>query len=83
MMDPDFAMMMGIVIGALLMGFMQLLFRGRRTRKVVTAGREAELEADNRRRVREIEELHERLAVLERIATDPATRTASEIEKLR
>jgi hypothetical protein len=82
-MDPDFAMMMGIVIGALLMGFIQLLFRGRRNRKVATSGREAELEADNRRRVREIEELHERLAVLERIATDPATRTASEIEKLR
>ena len=38
---------------------------------------------DETRRLREIEELHERLAVLERIATDPAERTAAEIEKLR
>lgn len=38
--------------------------------------REAELE-------REIEQLRERVKVLERIATDPARRTAEEIEKLR
>ena len=31
----------------------------------------------------ENDRLHERLAVLERIATDPATRTAHEIEALR
>jgi hypothetical protein len=30
-----------------------------------------------------VERLEERLAVLERIATDPAERTAREIEKLR
>jgi hypothetical protein len=35
------------------------------------------------RRARELEALHERLAVLERIATDPSERTAAEIEKLR
>ncbi|MWV27499.1 hypothetical protein [Aurantiacibacter rhizosphaerae] len=38
--------------------------------------REAELE-------HEVKELRERLQVLERIATDPARRTAEEIEKLR
>ncbi|MHA6334108.1 MAG: hypothetical protein HKO05_07465 [Erythrobacter sp.] len=32
---------------------------------------------------REIEELRERVKVLEKIATDPARRTAEEIEKLR
>lgn len=32
---------------------------------------------------RENDQLHERLAVLERIATDPAERTAREIEQLR
>lgn len=32
---------------------------------------------------REIAELRERVKVLERIATDPARRTAEEIEKLR
>lgn len=31
----------------------------------------------------EVEELRERVKVLERIATDPARRTAEEIEKLR
>jgi hypothetical protein len=38
--------------------------------------REAELE-------HEVEQLRERVKVLERIATDPARRTAEEIEKLR
>lgn len=38
--------------------------------------REAELE-------NEVEQLRERVKVLERIATDPARRTAEEIEKLR
>ena len=40
------------------------------------SAREAELE-------REVEELRERIQVLEKIATDPARRTAEEIEKLR
>ena len=42
----------------------------------VPSPREAELE-------REVEELRERVQVLEKIATDPARRTAEEIEKLR
>lgn len=41
-----------------------------------TSAREAELE-------NEVEQLRERVKVLERIATDPARRTAEEIEKLR
>ena len=82
-MDPDFAFMMGMAVGAILIGLIQLFFGGRRKRKVVDAGRETRLTAENQRRVREVEELRERLAVLERIATDPATRTANEIEKLR
>lgn len=40
------------------------------------AQREAELE-------REVQQLRERVKVLERIATDPSRRTAEEIEKLR
>ena len=38
---------------------------------------------DNPEKDREIEELRERVKVLERIATDPSRRTAEEIEKLR
>ena len=41
------------------------------------------LERENERLRRDVERLEERLAVLERIATDPAERTAREIEKLR
>ena len=37
----------------------------------------------DRRKDEEIAELRERVKVLERIATDPARRTAEEIEKLR
>ncbi len=53
-----------------------------------TGGREAE---DERRALRddrdaaraELEELRDRVKVLERIATDPSRRTADEIERLR
>ncbi|GAB5481412.1 hypothetical protein [Sphingorhabdus sp. EL138] len=41
------------------------------------------LSAENEELVGKIDRLQERLAVLERIATDPAKRTADEIEALR
>jgi hypothetical protein len=41
------------------------------------------LEAENARLHAVIERLEDRMAVLERIATDPAERTAREIEQLR
>lgn len=44
---------------------------------------EPELVAENQRLTREVEQLHDRIAVLERIVTDPADRTAREIERLR
>ena len=40
-------------------------------------------DAEKRMLQSEVEELRERVKVLERIATDPATRTAREIENLR
>ena len=46
------------------------------------SGRRA-LESDNVRLRETVGELQERIAVLERIATDPAERTAREIEELR
>ena len=47
-------------------------------------GRETgRLAHDNERLRRTVDRLEERLAVLERIATDPAERTAREIERLR
>ncbi|HWT12877.1 MAG TPA: hypothetical protein VN231_09005 [Allosphingosinicella sp.] len=80
-MEPEPAFVMGMMFGALLLWFVQSMLRSRRRRRQAdpaSAGVGTE-----RGRLREIEELHERLAVLERIATDPAQRTASEIEKLR
>lgn len=43
----------------------------------------AQLEAENRELKQQMSKLLERVAVLERIATDPAERTAREIENLR
>ena len=81
-MEPEPAFVMGMMFGALLLWFVQSLFGARRRRKE-TEGRLASAVTTDGGRLREIEELHARLAVLERIATDPANRTASEIEKLR
>lgn len=41
------------------------------------------LSGENERLAGQVHRLEERIAVLERIATDPATRTAHEIEALR
>jgi len=46
-------------------------------------GRIARLTGENERLNKQVSRLEERLAVLERIATDPAERTAREIEQLR
>ena len=60
----------------------------RRNGLVDDAGPEADrkihlLSAENERLVGQVSRLEERIAVLERIATDPAERTAREIEALR
>jgi hypothetical protein len=48
------------------------------------AARKVELlEAENEKLHGQVSRLEERIAVLERIATDPAERTAREIERLR
>ncbi|MDQ4086502.1 MAG: hypothetical protein M3177_00575 [Pseudomonadota bacterium] len=53
-------------------------------REMPQGGRERELlETENAALKRQVGRLEERLAVLERIATDPAERTAREIESLR
>jgi hypothetical protein len=57
----------------------------RRGRRVdVDAERKVELlSSENERLTGQVLRLEERIAVLERIATDPATRVAREIEQLR
>ena len=81
-MEPEPAFVMGMMFGALLLWFVQSLVGARRRRREAE-GRLAQAATTDGGRLREIEELHARLAVLERIATDPAGRTAAEIEKLR
>jgi hypothetical protein len=61
---------------------------GRRSRRAgdeqLQSDRKIELlSTENERLVSQIHRLEERIAVLERIATDPAERTAREIEALR
>ena len=59
---------------------------GKSSRQDVDAGAERKislLSSENERLVSQIGRLEERIAVLERIATDPAERTAREIEALR
>ena len=64
-----------------MVGLLVLAFNGR-SAGLADAEREAlERERDEARADRE--EMRKRLEVLERIATDPARRTADEIEKLR
>lgn len=81
-MEPEPAFVMGMMFGALLLWFVQSLLASRRRRKD-TDVRLATAATTDSGRLREIEQLHARLAVLEQIATDPASRTAAEIEKLR
>jgi hypothetical protein len=81
-MEPEPAFILGMMFGALLLWFAQSLVRARRGRRDAEQRIAAAVTSDSGR-LREIEELHARLAVLERIATDPANRTAAEIEKLR
>lgn len=57
---------------------------GKSTRKDPAAERKIELlSSENERLTGQISRLEERIAVLERIATDPAERTAREIDSLR
>ncbi|AHE54339.1 hypothetical protein [Sphingomonas sanxanigenens] len=57
---------------------------GTTTREDPEAGRKLDfLAADNARLLAKVSRLEERIAVLERIVTDPANRTAQEIDALR
>ena len=57
---------------------------GRTLKREPNAERQVELlSSENERLTGQVSRLEERIAVLERIATDPAERTAREIEALR
>ena len=82
-MDPDFALSLGVAVGAGGLWILQRLLAALRRPERAAQPPAAAPDPDERNRLREIEELHQRLAVLERIATDPAERTARAIDELR
>lgn len=82
MLEPEPAFIMGMMFGGLLLWFVQSL-AARRRRRPETGRRLASALLGDRGPVRDFGDLYERVAVLERITTDPAGRTAAGIERLR
>ena len=82
-MEPEPVFITGLLVGALLLWFVQTLIRSRRRARDSEPLKASASAGSEQSRRNEIEQLHQRLAVLERLATDPAERTAAEIERLR
>ena len=81
-MPNEAAFFIGVLAGMLALWLLQLWSRGRE-RKRETDVDAAALVSVNRRLTGELEDMQARLHVLERVVTDPAHRTAAEIERLR
>ena len=90
-MQPEefiITLMFGMAIGAVVTMLIQLYGRRKARQAVNAADHNAQrnitlLSSENERQGGQIDRLQERLAVLERLAVDPAARTAREIELLR
>jgi hypothetical protein len=82
-MDPDSLFNLAFFGGMATMWVLQRGVNSWRAHRRRRREAKAELPGQEEARAEEIRALHERLAVLERIATDPAERTAREIEALR
>ena len=88
MIELDFAVFIPIVAILATAWMVTSMFRYRHLKRESTMQADADSRADlltgeNERLRGQVSRLEERLAVLERIATDPAERTAREIEQLR
>jgi hypothetical protein len=88
-MDEDLAAFIGIMTAmllsaALVYSWIRSRGQARKTEGSLEAVRQVELLANENAGLKgQVSRLEERIAVLERIATDPADRTAREIEQLR
>lgn len=87
-MPPEVGFIFGLMFGTI--GTLLIQAFGRRKARIAVkaANLDAErsiklLDSENERRTGQIDRLQERIQVLERITTDPAERTAREIEALR
>ncbi len=87
-MPPEVAFTFGLMFGTIATLLIQAFGRRKARIAVKAANLDAErsiklLDSENERRTGQIDRLQERIQVLERITTDPAERTAREIEALR
>jgi hypothetical protein len=85
-MEPEhfFFMAVGAAITLAIQWYARRKVKQAMTAPDLVARRGVELlDNENERRTQQIDRLQERLQVLERITTDPAARTAREIEALR
>ena len=85
-MNPDivFAMILGALITLAIQWYTRRKVKQAIAAPDLVARRGVELlDTENERRTRQIDRLQERIAVLERISTDPAERTARAIDALR
>ena len=87
-MPPEVGFILGLMLGTLATLMIQAFGRRKARIAVMAANKDAErsialLDSENARRTGQIDRLQERIQVLERITTDPAERTAREIEALR
>ncbi|MES2338055.1 MAG: hypothetical protein V4537_08170 [Pseudomonadota bacterium] len=90
-MQPEeffITLMFGMAIGSAVTLLIQLYGRRKARQAVSAVDHNAQrnitlLSSENERQTGQIDRLQERLAVLERLAVDPAHRTAREIELLR
>jgi hypothetical protein len=87
-MPPEVGFILGLMLGTVATLLIQAFGRRKARIAVKAANLDAErsialLDSENARRTGQIDRLQERIQVLERITTDPAERTAREIEALR
>ncbi|BCA61809.1 hypothetical protein HMP09_1043 [Sphingomonas sp. HMP9] len=87
-MPPEVGFILGTMFGVVATLLIQAFGRRKARIAVKAANKDAErsialLDSENARRTGQIDRLQERIQVLERITTDPAERTAREIEALR
>jgi cell division protein FtsB len=73
-----------VMVGSIIITWIRTRHKAASAGDALAATRQVELLSGENANLRgEVNRLEERLAVLERIATDPAERTAREIERLR
>ncbi len=87
-MPPEVGFILGLMLGTIATLLIQAFGRRKARIAVKAANLDAQrsialLDSENERRTGQIDRLQERIQVLERITTDPAERTAREIEALR